>query len=102
MRLPAGVIAWLEDGIDVCDVGGGGQALVELAQQFPRSRFVSHAMSATFDLVLALDGVHDLRAIRRVLRPNGILLCRKPLALLAREAGLSSRALDDALFAVHV
>jgi hypothetical protein len=101
MRLPAGVVAWLEDGIDVCDVGGGGDVLVELAQRFPRSRFASYEVSATFDLILALDGAHDLRALRRALRPSGILLCRMPLAALARQAGLSMRLLDDELYAVH-
>ena len=105
--LPAGVIAWLEDGINVC---GSEHLIAVFAQRFPRSRFVGvdGMQATTFDLVVMTSVPHDIPAFRRALRPNGILLCfatglqAERLATFAREAGLSIKVLDADVYAVHV
>lgn len=108
MALPAGVVAWLEQGIDVC---GSEHVLALLAKRFPRSRFVGYTadgmQTATFDLVVMTEVLHDMHVLRRALKPSGILLClgtglQAELAAFAREAGLSFKVLDTDLYAVHV
>jgi len=106
MALPAGVIAWLDEGIDVC---GSEHLLAQLAKRFPRSRFVGHtADGMQFDLVVTTEVPHDrLHALRRALKPSGILLClatgvQERLAAFAREAGLSFKVLDADVYALHL
>ena len=108
MALPAGVIAWLDEGIDVCS---SEHLLAQLAKRFPRSRFVGYTadgmQAATFDLVVTTEVLHDMHALRRALKPSGILLClatgvHERLAAFAREAGLSFKVLDTDVYALHI
>ena len=106
MELPAGIVAWLEEGIDVCDVGPGIEHVEELAQKFPRSRFVHHIggeLAQIFDLVIwrnVLDVV-QLGAIRRALRPGAVHLCNRTLPVdVARASGLDVRPVADGLYAL--
>jgi SAM-dependent methyltransferase len=99
LPLVPGLVDRLEAGIDVLDVGcGHGVAILMMAKQFPRSRFVgldvaAEAISAartrgadltnarflvqdattlsapgSFDFITAFDAIHDQAAPRRVLR----------------------------------
>jgi len=112
------VLALLERGADVADVGcGRGRALIELAKAFPRSRFTGfdafapnvdaarrkaaeagvpvrfevadavRGLPAQFDVIMALDVIHDapdplalLRSIRAALRPRGRFFSLDPRA----------------------
>ena len=96
--LPAGVVAWLEEGIDVCVVGC---ELVQLVERFPRSRFVGELRGgAMFDLVLAHDTT-SLRAIRRTLRRGAVCLTTvPPPPARARDAGFWLKRLTLDLYAL--